>query len=57
VIQENRDENPKSGSTRGLRERRYGDRIEAYRETVRILTDAYNHCPEVLLYQAPEYFY
>ena len=44
-------ENPMSGSTRGLREGRYGSRIEAYRETSGTATDAYSHCTEVLLYK------
>jgi hypothetical protein len=38
-------------STRGLREGRYGSRIEAYRETGGIAADAYSHCTEVLLYK------
>jgi hypothetical protein len=44
-------ENPTYGSTRGLREGRYGKRIEVRRETVGYITDSYSHCTEVLLYK------
>jgi hypothetical protein len=39
-----------SGSTRELREGRYGSWIEGYREIDRVATDVYSHSNEVLLY-------
>jgi len=44
-------ENSTYGSTRGLREGRYGSRIEVHREISGEPTESWSHCTEVLLYK------